>query len=149
MGSIPVAGAKNPRCNRIGDFCTRTKDPSCGPAADGFEYPARRSGSLLSRRRARVYSYSEIPVAGAKHAKRRAFFIFAKVGIPLRETLGEGGKLACDGNFTPLLILFPKTAFLENLCPIKPIDLFAILCYNLYRQFYKLPRWCIWLKRNI
>ena len=34
-----------------------------------------------------------------------------KVGFPLRETLGEGGKLARDGNFTPLLILFPKLHF--------------------------------------
>ena len=31
-----------------------------------------------------------------------------KVGIPLRTTLGEGEKLAFDGNFTPPLILFPK-----------------------------------------
>ena len=31
-----------------------------------------------------------------------------KAGIPLREMLGEVGKLARDGNFTPLLILFPK-----------------------------------------
>ena len=90
-----------------------------------------------------------IPVGGAKHAKKACFFRSRKVGIPLCETLGEGEILACDGNFTPLLILFPKITFLENLCPIKLIDLFAILCYNLYRQFYKLPRWCIWLKRNI
>ena len=32
-------------------------------------------------------------------------------GYPTCETLGEGGKLARDGNFTPLLILFPKIAF--------------------------------------
>ena len=37
-----------------------------------------------------------------------------KVGIPLGETLGESENLACDGNFTPLLILFPKIAFLGN-----------------------------------
>ena len=37
-----------------------------------------------------------------------------KAGIPLCETLGDDGKLACDGNFTPLLILFPKIVRYEN-----------------------------------
>ena len=33
---------------------------------------------------------------------------FLQGGYPSCETLGEGEKLASDGNFTPLLILFPK-----------------------------------------
>ena len=40
-----------------------------------------------------------------------AFSFSRKVGFPFRETLGEGEKLACDGNLYPTLILFPKIAF--------------------------------------
>ena len=40
----------------------------------------------------------------------------AKVGIPLRKTLGEGLNRRSDGNLTPLLILFPKIHILEFVC---------------------------------
>ena len=72
--------------------------------------------------------------------KRRAFFVLAKAGIPLGEMLGASENLACDGNFTPLLILFPKIAFLWNLCPIKMIDLVKVLWYIIQRRFYELQR---------
>ena len=53
------------------------------------------------------------------------------MGIPLCEALGDGGKLARDGNFAPLLIPFPKMCIFGNLCSVKEIDLFIVLWYNL------------------
>ena len=84
-----------------------------------------------------------IPVAGAKHAKRRAFFRSRKVGIPLCETFGEGLNCRSDGNFTPLLILFPKIQYngflftviyeiLKKYLKISSniIDNLGLSCYN-------------------
>ena len=73
--------------------------------------------------------------AGREYLRQRRnsslFLRFREVGIPLCEALGDGGKLACDGNFAPLLILFPKMCIFGNLCSVKEIDLFIVLWYNL------------------
>lgn len=64
----------------------------------------------------------------------RCFTNNRKVGFPLRETLGEGEKLAYDGKITPLLILFPKILKTLIICLKKTIIYVILLLSNIFRK---------------
>ena len=94
MGSIPVGGARLSTvivCELVSVDCK-----------DGV--PRIHTRAIVKRG-----SFpSAIPNT---HFQKSAFSFISQGGYPTCETLGEGEKLAGDGNFTPLLILFPKITF--------------------------------------
>ena len=132
MGSIPVAGAKNTSAlsgggvfdSRFGtsrDIYGAVRIPLTKRKSEaiGIRGILRRAEQLVPRGIHGTLRTNSPRTAnsccgchflkGSRNAA--AFFHSRKVVFPLRETLGEGEKLACDGKFTPPLILFPIIVF--------------------------------------